>query len=167
MRTSGPRVGAPVTARRRRAGECGLDYDRTHFCAPEVQRRHFRRHFELAQQHGLPMFLHNRNTAGDFAAIVREHGGAWLRGVAHSFTGPAEELRELLDLGLYIGINGCSLKSEENLAVLRELPLDRLMLETGEASLAWSPCGALCSPAPRAQTRLGARSARRTRPSRT
>lgn len=52
------------------------------------------------------------------------------RGVVHSFTGTVEELRELMGLGLYIGINGCSFKTGENCEVVREVRLERLMLET-------------------------------------
>eukprot|EP00004_Rigifila_ramosa_P013187 TRINITY_DN2907_c0_g1_i1.p1 TRINITY_DN2907_c0_g1~~TRINITY_DN2907_c0_g1_i1.p1 ORF type:complete len:148 (-),score=18.66 TRINITY_DN2907_c0_g1_i1:22-465(-) len=45
--------------------------------------------------------------------------------------GNATEARQLIELGLHIGINGCSLKTSENLACVREhIPLDRLMLET-------------------------------------
>ena len=51
------------------------------------------------------MFLHNRNTGGDFVAAVSEHAPD-LRGVVHSFDGPLEEAQALLDLGFYIGING-------------------------------------------------------------
>lgn len=51
-------------------------------------------------------------------------------GVVHSFTGTVEEMTELMDLGLYIGLNGCSFKSAENCDVVRAVRLDRLMIET-------------------------------------
>ena len=51
--------------------------------------------------------------------------------VVHSFDGTAAEAADLLSLpGVYIGINGCSLRSEASLEVVRTIPLDRLMLET-------------------------------------
>lgn len=111
-------------------GECGLDYDRLQFCDKETQRQGFLRQFELAEHSRLPMFLHNRNTGGDFAQMVQENRHRFTGGVAHSFTGDLEELKMLLDLDLYIGINGCSLKTKENLEVMAQVPLDRLLLET-------------------------------------
>ncbi|KAJ1800519.1 hypothetical protein LPJ59_001038 [Coemansia sp. RSA 2399] len=111
-------------------GECGLDYDRLHFSDKETQNRHFVRHFDLAEATGLPLFLHDRNTGDDFVRIVRENRRKFSTGVVHSFTGTAEELRELLALDLYIGVNGCSLKTDENLAVVKLIPVDRLMIET-------------------------------------
>ncbi len=48
----------------------------------------------------------------------------------HSFTGSREEMERLVQMGLCVGVNGCSLKSEGNLEVVRHIPLDRLMLET-------------------------------------
>ncbi len=111
-------------------GECGLDYDRLQFCPAPVQRFFFKWHFELAQALDLPMFLHNRNTSGDFVKMVEEHRAMFSGGVAHSFTGDADELQALLAVGLYIGVNGCSLKTQENCDVIAAVPLDRLMLET-------------------------------------
>lgn len=111
-------------------GECGLDFDRAHFCSKEDQMPGFLAQFELAEKTGLPMFLHDRNTGGDFGRVVRDNRSRFCTGVVHSFTGTMEEMREYVDMDLYIGINGCSLKTEENLRVARAVPLDRLMLET-------------------------------------
>ena len=64
--------------------------------------------------------------------VLREDPAAWqaVGGVAHSFTGTEAELAALLDLGLHIGVNGCSLKTEENLATVAKIPRDRVLLET-------------------------------------
>lgn len=48
----------------------------------------------------------------------------------HSFTGTLPEALELVEMGLYIGINGCSLKTEENLAVVKGIPLASIMVES-------------------------------------
>jgi TatD DNase family protein len=88
---------------------------------------------KLADEHNLPLFLHNRNTTGDFLRVCEtQRGSGCMRagGVVHSFDGSAEEMRALVDLGFYIGINGCSLRTEENLLVAATVPADRLMLET-------------------------------------
>ena len=114
-------------------GECGLDYDRLHFSTREQQLRGFQLQLDLSMRlaRPLPLFLHNRNTDGDFIRIIRDQRDKIPRGgVVHSFTGSMEEMRELIDLGLYIGVNGCSLKSEENLAVVREIPLEYMLIET-------------------------------------
>ncbi len=113
-------------------GEVGLDYDRLHFCPKEVQLPYFVRQLELAHEFKLPLFLHDRNTSGDFFRVMSTHRELVLGrgGVVHSFTGTMEELEAYLELGLYIGINGCSLKSDENLAVAKTIPIDRLLIET-------------------------------------
>ena len=119
-------------------GECGLDYDRVQFCAKETQQRWFARHFEVSRRTNLPMFLHSRAAHVDFFRILKAaretNKGSETTPppcVVHSFDGTAEEAADLLGLpGVYIGVNGCSLRSSDSLEVVKGIPLDRLMLET-------------------------------------
>jgi TatD DNase family protein len=91
-------------------GECGLDYDRTHFASQDVQQRHFRSQLYLAKKYHLPLFLHSRAAHADFVRILREEGfgedggraqGAW-GGVVHSFTGSVAEALECQEMGFHI-----------------------------------------------------------------
>jgi TatD DNase family protein len=63
-------------------------------------------------------------------ALLRANRARFREGVVHSFDGSAEEAAELVALGLHIGLNGCSLKTEENLRVAAGIPAERLLLET-------------------------------------
>ncbi|KAI5784683.1 hypothetical protein EDC01DRAFT_662985 [Geopyxis carbonaria] len=115
-------------------GEIGLDYDRLSHASAEVQRKWFAAQLDVAEELDLPLFLHSRAAADDFEAALLPrlavNGGKISGGVVHSFTGTVSEMRRLVAAGLYIGINGCSLKTDDNLDVVREVPLDRLMLES-------------------------------------
>ncbi|KAK4056027.1 hypothetical protein OIO90_003022 [Microbotryomycetes sp. JL221] len=110
-------------------GECGLDGDRTFLCPMETQLKHFPKQLELATKFDLPLFLHSRAAHRDFVDILKNHDKS-LRGVVHSHSESYEQALECIELGFYIGINGCSLKTEENLDCVRRLPLDKLMVES-------------------------------------
>jgi len=112
-------------------GEFGLDYDRLFHTGKAPQLKYFEMQLDLAVELQLPLFLHSRAASPDFENLL----GARLPklpkgGLVHSFTGTKGELKTLLDMGLDIGVNGCSLKTEENLEVVRTIPLDRMQLET-------------------------------------
>ena len=118
----------PVVA----VGECGLDYFRN-FSPREAQRDAFERQLSLAVDSGLPVFLHQRDAHADFVEILRPVLPRLSRAVAHCFTGQRDELRELLDLGLYIGITGwiCDERRGHHLQdIVGMIPDDRLMIET-------------------------------------
>ena len=111
-------------------GECGLDFNRNYSPHPD-QEKWFVAQLELGLELGLPLFLHSRDAHPRFAEILQSHGVK--RAVAHCFTGEREELRRYLDLGLYIGITGwiCDERRGKHLLELvREIPGDRLLLET-------------------------------------
>ncbi|PWA49692.1 TatD family [Artemisia annua] len=72
-------------------GECGLDYDRTHFCSPEIQKKYFERQFELAHTLKLPMFLHMRAAASDFCDILEQNKHSCNQAPVSGSKKPAED----------------------------------------------------------------------------
>jgi len=113
-------------------GECGLDFNRNYSPHPS-QERWFLAQLELGIQLGKPLFLHARDAHPRFAQILRAHRAKLPRAVAHCFTGERDELHACLELGLYVGITGwiCDERRGRHLLELvRDIPADRLMLET-------------------------------------
>jgi TatD DNase family protein len=62
--------------------------------------------------------------------MVKENRHKFNTGVVHSYSGDEEELQQLLAMDLFIGVNGCSMKTVQNCEIVKRIPLDRLMLET-------------------------------------
>lgn len=94
-------------------GEIGLDYDRLFLTAKEPQLKYFEAQLDIAIDVQLPLFLHSRAASEDFEKILTAKLEQLpKRGLVHSFTGTAEEMKRLVDLGFDIGVNGCSMKSE-------------------------------------------------------
>ena len=111
-------------------GECGLDFNRNYSPHP-AQEKCCVAQLELGLELGKPLFLHSRDAHPRFAQILRTHGVK--TAVAHCFTGEAGELRAYLDLDLYIGITGwiCDERRGTHLLrLVRDIPADRLLLET-------------------------------------
>jgi len=112
-------------------GECGLDFNRNYSPHPD-QEKWFAAQVELACEIKKPLFLHSRDAKETFVAVLRQFK-TLPPAVAHCFTGEKAELHAYLDLGLYVGITGwiCDERRGAHLLELvREIPPDRLLLET-------------------------------------
>ena len=122
-------------------GESGLDYYYDH--SDRVRQQiSFRAHLAACRETGLPIVVHTRDAEEDTAAILRDElGKGAFPGVLHCFTGSAELARIAIDLGFYISISGIvTFKNAQALqAVARDLPQDRLLIETDAPFLAPVP----------------------------
>ncbi len=109
-------------------GEIGLDYFYD-FSPRERQLEVFRKQIITANELGLPVIIHDREAHEDTMNILKELRP---RGVVHCFSGSAEMAKEILKLGLYIGIGGAVTfkNARKPIEVVEILPLDRLLLET-------------------------------------
>lgn len=112
-------------------GEIGLDYDRLFLSPKETQLKYFEVQLDVATELQMPLFLHSRACSEDFERLLTSRLDRLpKRGLVHSFTGTIEEMQRLVAMGFDIGVNGCSMKTEENVSVVREVPLERLQIET-------------------------------------
>jgi len=120
-------------------GEIGLDYHYD-FSPREVQQTVFVRQLDLAKQLDMPVILHDREAHADILATVKKEGQG-LTGVFHCFSGSVEMLREVLKLGFYISVAGpVTFNNAHKLAdVIREVPLERLLVETDSPYLTPQP----------------------------
>lgn len=109
-------------------GEIGLDYFYD-FSPRERQIELFRKQIVTANELGLPVIIHDRDAHEDTMNILKELKP---KGVVHCFSGSAEMAKEILKLGLYIGIGGAVTfkNARKPVEVVEMLPLDKLLLET-------------------------------------
>ncbi len=122
-------------------GETGLDYYYQH-SPREAQIRNFRSHIAAARASGLPVVIHTRDAEEDTISILEEEraqGG--FSGVIHCFTGSARLAGAALEMGFHISVSGIATfrKSEMLRATLKEVPLNRLLIETDCPYLAPEP----------------------------
>jgi len=121
-------------------GEIGLDYhwDKS---PKDVQQAVFRRQIQLAKKLDLPIIIHNREATEDVVTILEEEGAAEVGGIMHCFSGSPETAKRCLDMNFYISLGGPvtfknAVKPKE---VAKEVPLDRLLIETDCPYLAPHP----------------------------
>jgi TatD DNase family protein len=121
-------------------GEIGLDFHYDH-SPREVQREVFRRQIRLAREVGLPIVVHTREADAETADILGQEGASETGGVIHCFTGGKDLARRALDLGLLISFSGIVAfpRAEVIQQVAREVPADRLLVETDAPFLAPPP----------------------------
>ena len=131
-------------------GECGLDY--YHFPKgeniEEVKKKQadsFQQHIDLATELNLPLIIHCREAYDDLFQILNEAVKAGKlpgRGVNHCFLGTREQAKKFLNLGFYLSFTGIITfknASPELLEVVKETPLDKIMVETDAPYLAPHP----------------------------
>ncbi len=121
-------------------GEIGLDYAKQ-YAPVDIQQQEFSRQLELARKLHLPVIIHDRDAHEDTLALLRENGPFPAGGVMHCFSGDVTFARQVLKLGFYISVPGIvTFKNAETLQqVVREIPLDRMLLETDGPFLAPVP----------------------------
>lgn len=111
-------------------GEIGLDYYWEENPSREVQKDVFRKHMKLAKELKLPVIIHDRDAHQDTLEIMKEFPE--VIGTVHCFSGSVEFAKECIKLGYYVGITGViTFKNAKKLVnVVKEVPLDRLLVET-------------------------------------
>jgi len=122
-------------------GESGLDFYYNH-SPREAQIQNFRVHIAASREARLPLVVHTRDAEDDTIAILTdEQAKGAFTGVIHCFTGTSRLARSALELGLYISVSGIATfkKSDELRATIREVPLERLLVETDAPFLAPQP----------------------------
>ena len=123
----------------RAIGEIGLDYHYD-FSPREVQQAVFRAQVDLARELQLPVIIHTREAEAHTIEALRSAGHD-LQGVLHCFTGTRELASAALDLGFYISLAGIVTfpKALELREIARDIPLDRLLIETDSPFLTPAP----------------------------
>lgn len=121
-------------------GEIGLDYYYL-YTEKETQKYWFSRQIELAKELDLPILIHDRDAHGDTLDILKAHKRQNLRGILHCFSGSLETARELMKLGFYISFAGPLVfpKSHKLKEVAKEIPMDRILIETDSPYLTPPP----------------------------
>jgi TatD DNase family protein len=119
-------------------GETGLDFYYDH-SPRDVQEQVFRAHIAASKASGLPLIVHAREADCEIVRILRQESPR--AGVLHCFSSGRRLAEVALDLGFCISISGIVTfrKADELRAIVRDVPLDRLLVETDAPYLAPVP----------------------------
>lgn len=122
-------------------GETGLDryWD---YCPLEVQEHWFRKHIELSFESRKPLVIHMRECEQDILRMLAEHQrDGQVIGIMHSFAGQWETAKRCLELGMYISFAGMVTfkKSDQLRTIARQIPDDRILVETDSPYLSPHP----------------------------
>ena len=121
-------------------GETGLDYYRSQGDL-EWQRQRFRCHIRAAKEIGKPLIIHSREARGETVRILAEEKAETVGGVMHCFVDDLDTAQRAMDLNFYISFSGIvTFKNAPELReVARQVPLERLLVETDAPFLAPAP----------------------------
>ena len=121
-------------------GEIGLDYYYDNY-PREVQKEWFIKQIELANELKLPIIIHDRDAHGDTFEIIKKYKSPEIGCVLHCYSGNVELAREYVKMGCYISLSGTVTfkNNKKTKEVAREIPLDRLFIETDSPYMAPTP----------------------------
>lgn len=121
-------------------GEIGLDYYNDENCDHDTQKELFIRQLALARKHDLPILIHDREAHGDLMDILCKEGKDNY-GILHCYSGSWEMAKELIKHNFYISFAGpVAFKNSKTVkAVAKEVPMDRLLIETDSPYLTPPP----------------------------
>lgn len=133
-------------------GECGLDYhvyQKSKYSKLKIseeqkklQKQVFGKQIQLAKELDLPMIIHNREAQREILDVIDhfcKSDGQYPKGVFHCISGSVNFLKKLLEKGFYVGVDGNVTYSSEVQALVNEIPLDKMVLETDSPWLTPEP----------------------------
>lgn len=133
-------------------GECGLDYHvykKTKYSKTKItegqknlQKKVFGKQIQLAKELELPMIIHNREAQKEILDVMDhfcKSDGKYPKGVFHCISGGVKYLKKVLEKGFYVGVDGNVTYSDEVKFLVKEIPIDRLLLETDSPYLLPEP----------------------------
>ncbi len=109
-------------------GEIGLDYHYD-FSPRDIQKEVFEYQLKIAEKFDMPVIIHDREAHEDTWELLKKYQP---KGVVHCFSGSAEMARDILSIGMYIGLGGAVTfkNAKKPVSVAAMVPDDRLLIET-------------------------------------